>query len=125
MEKEKNIQTANILRNIARYTLLVVGVLVFLFALSSGAENYGGGFQGLMKNVPNALPWLALLLFLLLAWKRELPGGILIILTGVALLIFFVFTANRFYLPVLILTLLVILLGSFFVLSWYLRRKTF
>jgi hypothetical protein len=124
MRKENTLRIANILRNIARYTLLIAGTAVFLFALASGAEEAGGGVQGLLKNAPNALPWLALLLFLLLAWKRELPGGILIILTGVALLIFFVLMANRFYFAVLLVTLLIILLGVFFILSWYLRRKT-
>jgi hypothetical protein len=123
MNKEKYIRIANILRNTARYTLLVVGILVFLFALASGAEEYGGGMRGVIKNVPNALPWLLLLAFLLLAWKRELPGGILIILTGLALMVFFFFMAKRFYPVVLIVTLLIVLPGVFFVLSWYLRRK--
>ena len=123
MKKEKYIHIADILRNTARYTLLVVGVLLFLFALASGAEEYGGDIRGMVKNVPNALPWLLFLAFLLLAWKRELPGGILIILSGVAMMVYFVIMANRFSLPVFILMLLIILLGSFFIFSRYLRKK--
>ena len=42
------LKTANILRNIARYTLLVLGILVFIFALLSGSEDYGGGISGII-----------------------------------------------------------------------------
>jgi len=38
--------TANLLRNIARYSLLVIGILVFVFALLSGSGDYGGGIGG-------------------------------------------------------------------------------
>ena len=123
MEKEDSLHIANLLRNIARYTLLILGVLVFLFALASGADAYGGGVRGVVKNSPNALPWLLLLAFLLLAWKRELVGGISIIVYGLALMVFITLMTHRFYLAVLIITLLIILLGVFFILSWYLRKK--
>jgi hypothetical protein len=42
---------------------------VFVFALVSGAEKYGGGFQGLIKNAPSAMPWLMLLFLVYVAWK--------------------------------------------------------
>ncbi len=123
METTQKIKTANILRNIARYVLLTLGILVFLFALVSGSEQYGGGLQGILKNSPNALPWVILLAAVYIAWKRELAGGILITLAGVGMLILFILKANNFYWPVLLLVLLILVLGVFFILSWRLRRK--
>jgi hypothetical protein len=122
MEKEKSIRTANILRNIARYTLLVIGILVFIFALFSGAQDYGGGIKGIVKNSPNAIPWLLLLILVLVAWKWELVGGISITLLGLFLLYFFNFYRHNFFLTTFILTLIIPLLGSFFLFSWYLRK---
>ena len=123
METTQKIKTANILRNIARYVLLTLGILVFLFALVSGSEQYGGGLQGILKNSPNALPWVILLAAVYIAWKRELAGGIIITLAGVGMLILFILKANNFYWPVLLLVLLIMVLGVFFILSWRLRRE--
>jgi len=122
MNKEMRIQTANILRNIAKYTLLLFGVLVFIFALLSGAESYGGGLQGIMKNSPNAVPWLVLLILVLVAWKWELAGGILITLSGLFLIYFFNFSGSDFWWSTFFLTLLIPLLGSLLLLSWYMRK---
>ena len=108
-------------RNIARYFLLIVGLLVFIFALLSGSEGFGGGIMGIVKNSPNALPWLIFLIFVFIAWKWELVGGIIITLFGIAALIFFNSGPNFFWAP-FILALLFILFGSFFLLSWYLRK---
>ena len=123
MENLKRIRTANILRYTARYFLLVAGILVFLFALVSGSEQYGGGVRGILQNSPNALPWVILLAALYIAWKRELAGGILITLTGIGMLVLFILKANQFFWPVLLLVLVIMLLGIFFILSWYLRRE--
>jgi len=116
-------KTANILRNIARYGLLVIGLLVFIFALLSGAESFGGGISGVIQNSPNALPWLFLLLLVYVAWKSELIGGILITGLGLFLVYFFNFSGLNFFLVTFILTLLITLLGIFFLLSWHLRRE--
>ncbi len=122
MKHEKKLKTANVLRYIARYKLIVISLLVFIFALLSGSEKYGGGIHGIIKNSPNALPWLILLIIIFIAWKKELVGGIIITLIGIAMLFFFVLLGNNFFLATFILTLLIIILGSFFILSWYLRR---
>jgi len=116
------IKIANILRNTARYSLLIIGVLIFIFALLSGAESQGGGVMGIIKNSPNALPWVLLLVLVYVAWKWELVGGIIITALGLFLFYFFNFAGNNFFLFTFILTLLIILLGSFFILSWYLRK---
>ena len=123
MEKNRALKTANILRNIARYSLLVIGILVFIFALLSGSEDYGGGFKGIIKNSPNALPWLLLLVLIYVAWKWELIGGIIITILGFVMLYFFNFNGPNFFLITFILCLLIIALGSCFILSWYLRRN--
>ena len=120
MEKNRALKTANILRNIARYSLLVIGILVFIFALLSGSEDYGGGFKGIIKNSPNALPWLLLLVLIYVAWKWELIGGIIITILGFIMLYFFNFSGPNFFLITFILCLLIIALGSCFILSWYL-----
>lgn len=122
MEKRGNV-TAVILRNIARYTLLVFGVLIFIFALFSGAEEYGNGVKGVLKNSPNAIPWLILLVFVYVSWKWELVGGIIITLLGVVALGFFVIFSSNFMIPTLIISLIPIILGSFLIISWYLSRN--
>ena len=98
---------------------MVLGILVFFFALLSGSEDYGGGISGIIKNSPNALPWLLFLVLIFIAWKWELVGGIIITLLGIAILYL-----SNFRVPILtfILVLLIIILGSFFILSWYLRQ---
>ena len=65
----QRIKTANIFRNTAIYSLLIIGVLIFIFALLSGAESKGGGVVGIIKNSPNALPWVFLLVLVYVAWK--------------------------------------------------------
>jgi hypothetical protein len=122
MEKKNKLKMADIFRKAARYSLLVIGVLVFGFALDSGAEEYGGGINGIIKNSPNAIPWLSLILLVIIAWKWELTGGIIITLFGLAMLYFFNFHGPNFWWSTFIITLLIPLLGSFFLLSWYLRR---
>jgi|GEM_PF-527574 len=115
-------KVANIFRLIARYPLLILGILVFLFALLSGSEGYGGGIAGIIKNSPNAIPWLILLVLVFIAWKWELIGGILVTVLGIALLYFFNFTGPGFSLFPFILTIMITILGSFFILSWLFRR---
>ena len=123
MHQDKQIKTANWFRNIARYSILSIGMLVFIFALLSGAEEYGGGLHGIIKNSPNVLPWVVLLVIVLIAWKWELVGGILIILLGIFAYWFISFRGNSFNVAPFIIFLLIILMGEFFLISWYLRRK--
>jgi len=117
------LKTANIFRGTARYTLLVLAILVFIFALISGSQELTGGITGIIKNSPNAIPWLILLIFVYVAWKWELAGGIVITLLGLVMLYFFVFASLNFFLATFILTLLIIVLEAFFILSWHLRKE--
>ena len=117
------IKVANIFRLIARYPLLIIGILVFFFALLSGSEGYGGGIMGIIKNSPNAIPWAILLIIVLVAWKWELIGGIIIVLLGIAMFYFFNFGSPNFYLFTYFLTIIITILGSFFIVSRLLRRN--
>lgn len=67
------------LRYGARAVLLIITTFWFGFALLSGAEQYGGGFSGILRNSPNTLPWLVLYLINIVAWKYERIGGALLI----------------------------------------------
>ncbi len=123
MNQINQVKTANILRNIARYTMLTIGILLFVFALLSGSEEYGGGLMGIIKNSPNAAPWLGLLVFVFIAWKWELPGGILIVSLGLFVTWFMSIRGNNFYIIPFIFFLLIITMGVFFLISWYLRKN--
>ena len=122
MEKDKKIQTANILRNIARYSLIVISILVFIFALLSGSEEYGGGISGIIQNSPNALPWLLLLVLTFIAWKWELIGGILVTVIGLFMVYFFNFQGQNFFIITFTITSVIVILGLLYILSWNFRR---
>ncbi len=122
MSKESNLLLAKYLRGTARYTLLVVFSLVFVFALISGSGDYGGGIKGIIYNSPNSAPWLLFLILLFVAWKWELIGGILIILLGFGAMYFFCFPWKGFEFA-FYLSLVIIIFGSFFIISWYFERK--
>jgi hypothetical protein len=124
MVTESKLQIANTLRNIARYSLLLLGFLTFIFALLSGSERYGGGLKGIIKNSPNALPWTILLLLIYIAWKWEWIGGILITVLGLFFVYYFNLQGSHFYWGVFLLTLSIVLLGVCFILSSYLRKST-
>lgn len=123
MSKERNLLMAKYIRGIARYTLLPVLTLVMIFAMLSGSGDYGGGIKGILHNSMNASPWLLLLVILFIAWKWELIGGILITGLGMFAMYFFNFPWKGFDRFPFFLCLFIIIFGSFFLVSWYLRRK--
>lgn len=74
--RETRIRT---LRYAVRIILFIVTTFWFIFALLSGAEQYGGGFKGVVMNSPNTLPWLVLYAINILVWKFERLGGAILI----------------------------------------------
>ncbi len=122
MNKERNLLLAKYLRGIARYTLLIVFSLTFVFALLSGSGDYGGGIKGIIQNSPNSAPWLIFLVLLFIAWKWELIGGILITLLGFGAMYFFCYPWKGFEFA-FYLSMFIIIFGSFFIISWYFTRK--
>lgn len=113
----------NTLKYIARYTLLLVASLLLVFSVVSGSEDYGGGITGLLKNSPNALPWLGLILLIFIAWNYELLGGILIFLCGLWFVYFFNFSGPNFWWITFFLTSIIPIMGLLFILSWYLNNQ--
>ncbi|SHH67191.1 DUF7670 domain-containing protein [Winogradskyella jejuensis] len=105
-------------RFIARYGLLSITLLVLTFSILSGAEVNNNDLDGIIKNIPNAFPWLILLLLLIIAWKYELIGGILIFSYGLFIIYYFNFSGDNFWWPSLILTSLISVFGMLFLVSW-------
>ena len=122
MSKESNLLLAKYLRGIARYTLLVVLSLAFIFAILSGSGDYGGGIKGIIKNSMNGAPWLIMLIILYVAWKWELIGGIILIGLGLFAMYFFCYPWHGEWFA-FFLSLSISIFGSLFIISWYLTRK--
>jgi hypothetical protein len=94
----------------AKTLLLIMAISLLIFALLSGAENSWS-----FRNVPNALPWVLLLIFVCVAFRWQIWGGILVILFGIFTILFF--SALEFIWILFIISLPVIILGS--ILTWY------
>lgn len=89
-------------------TLLIL--LIIGFAIVSGSESFGGGIKGIIKNSPNAIPWLGLLIPVIIAWKYEKPGAIIITVLGLVVVYFFN-TSPNFFMTTFIVTLTIPLCG--------------
>ena len=112
---------AKYLRYTARSVLLIVSVFWFVFALLSGADNYGEGLIGVLRNSPNALPWLLLSLLVYISWKKELIGGSLISLSGLVTIVFF--KTYQYIELFLLISFPLIILGVFLIISHYLSKN--
>jgi len=91
--------------NFCKIFLLGMSVAFLAFALMSGAEDVG-----FWKNLPNGLPWMILLAFVLVAFWKQVLGGVLIILFGVFTIIFF--GALQFLWILFLISLPLIILGA-------------
>ncbi len=111
------------LRKIARTLLLLITIIVFVFALLSGSESYGGGFWGIIKNAPNALPWILLFAMNYLVWKKELIGGVVLTLFGLFITYLFNFSGPNFWWSTFIMTSSITLLGVIFIYLHYEKRN--
>jgi len=121
MRTELKLATA--LRAIGRFGLLAIGLIVFVFALLSGSEAYGGGIHGIVQNSPNALPWLALMALVVLGWKKELLSGIATTVFGLGLIIFFNFAGENFFPATFVMTSIVFLLGVCLLVSALIKKR--
>ena len=111
------------LRKTARILLFTITTLVFVFALLSGSEAYGGGFWGIIKNAPNALPWILLFALNYLVWKKELIGGVVLTLFGLFITYLFNFSGPNFWWSTFIMTSSITLLGVIFIYLHYEKRN--
>lgn len=91
--------------------LILLSILTIGFSLLSGSEDYGGGINGVIKNSPNALPWVLLLLLTLFSIKKRKIGGLLIFVLGVFGVYFFNFSGSNFWWSTFALTALIPVLG--------------
>ena len=115
-------KVAKFLRYSARTVLAIVATFWFVFALLSGAAEYGGGIKGLLLNSPNALPWVLLGVLVYVAFKWELVGGLLI--AGMGVLTVFFFNAYKSAFVFFAIPVPLVVLGGFLVVSWYLTKQT-
>ena len=116
MNRRNNIYTY--VQNASLVILLIVSLLLFVFALFSGAEDYGGGVRGVFLNSPNTIPWAILLLFVYIAWQWRYIGGVLVIISGLATIFFFnsLFVLFAVAIPLLIL-------GGVLLIAWYMEKR--
>ena len=115
------IKTAKTLKKIAKIILFTWSILLFVFALFSGSEQLGGGISGVIQNSPNALPWLLLFLLSILACKKRLIGGSIIIILGLIMIFFFKFYEDL--ISFFTISFPIIVSGCFLVLSYIMERK--
>ena len=115
MNRRNNIYTY--VQNASLVILLIVSLLLFVFALFSGAEDYGGGVRGVFLNSPNTIPWAILLLFVYIAWQWRYIGGVLVIISGLATIFFFnsLFVLFAVAIPLMIL-------GWVLLIAWYMEK---
>ncbi len=106
---------------IPRIIILVFSILIFLFALLSGSSKYGEGIIGILKNIPNALPWIILLLVVYISWKNEKIGGWLLIV--LAIFFTFFFNAYESIIAFSILILPILVSGILFLINSKLNKK--
>ena len=100
----------------AKVLLLILAIGLFIFALLSGAEN-----SGFLKNIPNALPWAVLLIFICIAFRWQILGGILVVLFGIFTILFF--SALEFLWILFIISLPIIILGSVLTFCGFFKGK--
>lgn len=111
------------IKNLLKIILLIMSLLIFVFALMSGSEEFGGGFAGIIKNSPNALPWLILLIVNYINYRNELIGGSIIIAFGITANLYFNLMVPNFFLATFMLINIITFMGMFFVYSWYHEKK--
>jgi hypothetical protein len=90
---------------LVKILLLAIAVFWLIFSLMSGFENSGG-----FNNLPNALPWLVLLIGVIVAFRWEIVGSVLIMLYAIFAMIFFGFGMVVFVISLPLAVLAAILL---------------
>lgn len=108
-------------KKISHLVTLVLTAFWFGFSLLSGAEDFGGGFQGVLRNSPNALPWFFLLIFVYFYWYYEIISASMILVIGLATLFFYGALQSTFVLFAITLPLLI--LGTLLLVSALLSRQ--
>jgi hypothetical protein len=93
-----------------------IGLLVAFLLLMGIGEVVGGDFSG----IGHLLPAAALGLLMWLAWKRPLYPGMILVLLGIVNAVLYGSAMNRsqdWYIPILIMSVPLLLAGSFLLLA--------
>jgi hypothetical protein len=105
-------------------TILIIG----MFAMDSFSSDRNI-WQNLGALMIHLLPSITLLVFLLIAWKWELPGGIILIVLGLAWSIFVYIinvqrtgSSGKAFLVILMLGIPLVLAGVLFIISHYVKK---
>lgn len=72
--------------SIINWIILTLAILMTLFAAVSGAEH---GVMGLVRNLPNAIPWAFILVLAILNFKHRVIVGLLFLAFGIFSAVFF------------------------------------
>ena len=107
------------LKWVARVSGILYTTLFFLFALFSGSKEYGGGIRGIILNSPNTLPWVALGVFIWIAWKEEFIGGSIIAFFGFISIFFF--DTYKDLTLFLIISFPLLVIGALFIINHHLK----
>jgi hypothetical protein len=112
------VRNLDMLKWFARIPFLILTLFWGIFSFLSGANEYGGGIIGIIKNSPNAIPWLVLLVVNYIGWKWEIVGGVIILLIGLFLSFFFnmwrpkgLFLIGMIFIPMEIIGILFLING--------------
>jgi hypothetical protein len=85
--KNKSSALASTIRRVARVLCILAIAFISLFALDVFSEGVGLG-QKIVAFLLHMIPSFVLIIVLIIAWKHELVGGILIALIGLAASLF-------------------------------------
>jgi len=113
-------KTIKLLGQVSLWGLTLISLLLFVFALFSGAEE--NTFQGLLKNSPNALPWLIMLAISLFGWKHRLVTGIAALILGTFFIVFLAVNGSTLFV-VYIVVGLIPMFGGLLVGSHYAEKS--
>ncbi|MBT8376935.1 MAG: hypothetical protein HKN99_01550 [Winogradskyella sp.] len=111
----------HIIKKIGVFGLIFVLVPLLLFSLVSGTEGGDNGIYDIIKNSPNAIPWVILIALLFLSKSRSKLAGVLITLIGIGVVYFFNFSGPNFWWITFIVTCLIPVFGLLILLSSYLN----
>jgi hypothetical protein len=112
----------------------IIGILAILFISLFAADAFAPGltiWKQLFDFIMHLIPSFVLLIFLIIAWKWELAGGIIFVVTGLVLSPFvFILNHTRNHFSVgtslgiiMMITFPFIVVGILFIISHLLKRK--
>jgi len=100
------------MRKIALLISFGLGLVLTLFSLLSVSESFGSGVMAILKNSPNALPWLLYIFLIALASRWSRAGSALLLIYTAGLVYLFNFSGPNFFVATFLLTLVIFALAA-------------